>query len=193
MKISFLLPVMLLAAGTALADVNYNMAIQEAKRVAHTPGPGQSQPPQRPPAVSHKAPPVNPELAATMKNIADLRQDIAAVVQAEDAAAADQQRVPLMNHLAAAAMGTKASPKTVKKLAGDLITAIGRRPVSAPQQSILARNLHALFNCAQLSATQQKTLLDAVKKILNRSDVAPADATKVIVDLKAVTVETKKT
>ena len=65
---------------------------------------------------------MNPELAATLQNIANLRADLTAVSAAADAAAAGDQRMPLLNHLSAAAQGTKASTANVRKLPVDLIS-----------------------------------------------------------------------
>lgn len=188
MKTTLLLATVLLAAGAALADVNYNMAIQQAKRVAKNPGPSQSQPttPAQP-----QAPPVNPELAATMQNIADLRTDIAALVKAEDAAAADQQRIPLMNHLSAAALGKKASSDSVKKLADDLVSILERKQIPDVQQPVIAHYLHAFFNSSHLTASQQVTLLKGFKKILSGAGVTEDDADKIANDLKTIAAETK--
>lgn len=187
MKTTLLLSTVLLMAGTALADVNYHMAIDQAKRAANNHGPSQPQPPPSQP----QAPPMNPELAATMQNIGDLHKDIAALVNADDEAAAKQQRIPLLNHLSAAAFSKKASSDTVRKLADDLISAIQRKKIPDAQQMVLARYLHALFNSSQLPAGQQENLLKSVKKILSAADVADADADKVMEDLKAVAADTK--
>lgn len=190
MKTSLLLSTALLVTGTALADVNYNMAIDQAKRVANNPGPSQPSQNQHPPA-NRQAPKVNPELAATMKNIANLQADIAALVKARDAASAADQKSSLMNHLYAAAQGSKATPASVQKLAGDLIAIVTRKNIPPKQQTVLARNLHAMFNGAHLSTSLQHTLLDAVKKIVTQAGASTEEADKLAADLQAIARETK--
>lgn len=188
MKTSLLFSTALLLAGTALADVNYNMARDQAKRGANS---GNAQQPQSPGSSAPQAPPTDPALAATLKNVADLRADIAALVKADDATAAADQRMPLLNHLSAAAQGTKASAASVKKLAGDLIAAVSAKAKLTGKEVKLARGIHALFNGAHLSATQQQTLLGGIKKTLTEAGVADDDADKVTEDLTTVAAETK--
>jgi len=198
MKAFAVLAVILAFAGSAPADVNYNLAIGQAKRAvnqttaasqggtdpATPPAPGT--PPSPPP------PPANPELAATLQNIADLRADLDALVQAADATAGEDQRAPLMTHLSAASSRDKKAPAdSVKKLAGQLIAAISGKKNLTAQNVSLARDIHALFNGAHLSATQTQTLLDSVKKILTGAGV-PADATdNVVADLKQVAADSR--
>ena len=108
MKASVILAVTLAFAGTAPADVNYNLAIGQAKRAvnqttaASQGGAAPASPPASAAPPAQPAPPANPELAATLQNIADLRADLDALAQAADAQAGDDQRAPLMTHLSAA-------------------------------------------------------------------------------------------
>ena len=190
MKTFAILALVLAFAGAALGDVNYNIGKQQAKRAAGSgdapPGGTPSQP-QTP-----AAPPMDPALAATLQNIADLRADLDALNQAADASAGAEQRAPLMTHLsAAAAHDKKATTASVKKLAGHLIAAATGRKSLTAQNAQLAQNLHALFNGAHLSATQQQTALDGVKKILTGAGVPADDADSLVNDLKQVATETQ--
>ena len=55
----------------------------------------------------------------------------------------------------------------------------------------LAQYLHAIFNSSHLSQTQQQTVFDAMRKILQDGGVSPEDAATVVTDAKAVAAETK--
>ena len=146
--------------------------------------------PAPPPALS--APPMDPALAATLQNIADLRADLDAINQAADATAAGDQRASLMTHLsAAAAPGKKAATASIRKLAAQLIAATSGRKNLTAQNAKLARDIHALFNSAHLAAPQTQTLLDGFKKILTEAGVATSDADNVVSDLKQVATETQ--
>ena len=86
----------------------------------------------------------------------------------------------------------KKDPDAVKKLADDLQTAVsGRKKLVAAQQLKLAREVHALFNSAHLTATQQDTLVTDVQKILADGGASLDDAVNVATDLKAVVSQTK--
>jgi hypothetical protein len=187
----------LLAAGHLVAQ-NYNMAIQQARRasaqndaeqqqIQHaTGGSGGGQ------GAAGGAPapaPVDPALQATLSNISSLQIDFAAVVNATGDKA--DTKVSLMNNLSKAAQGTKASANSVKKLADDLLTALsGKTKLTAPQQTALAREIHALFNSSHLSSDQQEKLLAGVQKILTDAGAELDDAVNVVTDLKAVATET---
>lgn len=174
-----------LSSGAALGQ-NMSIAKDQAKRAAGTSPAGQT-----PAAQNPSAAPVDPALAATMKNVANLRADFAIISAAADATAAADQRVSLLNNLSAAAQGTKASTANVRKLAGDLINALaGRKKIPAQSQK-LGGVIHALFNGAHVSETQQETLLKEVTKILTDAEVPADDAAKVTEDLKAIAAETK--
>jgi len=176
-----------LLAGVALGDVNYSIAKGQAKHAAG----GQGNVPSGGAPAAPQTPPMNPELAATLQNIANLRADLTAVSAAADAAAAGDQRMPLLNHLSAAAQGTKASTANVRKLAADLISALaGRKKISESSQKI-AGTVHAMFNGAHVSAAQQETLLNELQKIFTAAEVPADAAAKVLNDLKAVAAETK--
>jgi hypothetical protein len=187
MKTSILILSGCLLAGVALGDVNYSIAKGQAKNAAG----GQGNAPSGGAPGAPQPPPMNPELAATLKNIASLRADLTAVSAAADATAAGDQRIPLLNHLSAAAQGTKASTANVRKLAGDLITALAGHKKITEQSQKIAGAVHALFNGAHVSATQQETLLDELQKIFTAAEVPADDAAKVLDDLKAVAAETK--
>jgi uncharacterized phage infection (PIP) family protein YhgE len=198
MKNIFLLAVTFALAGQALADVNYDLATKQARRAAdqnnaeqnrigREAGGGQSQSPSSP-----SAPPMDPVLAATLQNIADLKADLDALSQAADATAGAAQRVSLLNHLSsAAATGKKATTASIKKLADQLIATMSGRKNLAAQNTKLARSLHALFNGAHLSATQQETLLAGVKKVLTEAGVPAEDTDHLVASLKQVVTETQ--
>jgi len=191
---AFLAAVIALAfAFPARADVNYNLAKDQAKRAVNQSNAEQGIPPSYPQTPSAPGtPPADPALAATLQNITDLRADLTVLIQADDAQAGADQRAALMTHLsAAAAPGKKAATDSVKKLAGHLITAASGRKILAAQNAVLARDLHALFNRAHLSAVQQQTLLDSVKKILTDAGVPADDADNIISDLKQIAAETQ--
>jgi hypothetical protein len=193
MKFSAVILIAIAIAGTARADVNYNIAIGQAKRAVNqteaASGNQPSAPGQTPAAPTQ--PPVDPKLQATLQNIGDLKADFDVIVNAADAAAAGDQKISLLNHLSQAAQGGKAASGDVKNLAGDLITALAGRKNLLPQNQKLARSVHALFNGAHLSDAQTETLLAGVKKLLTTGGVTDPDAGKVADDLKAIAAATK--
>lgn len=173
---------------SAALGQNMSIATDQAKRASGqggAPPGGQAQAPS-----AQQPPPIDPALAATMKNIANLRADFV-VISAADAAAAADQRVSLLNNLSAAAQGTKAATANVRQLAGDLINALAGRKKILPQTQKLGGLIHALFNGAHVSDPQQETLLKEVSKILTEAEVPTDDATKVVETLKAIAAETK--
>jgi hypothetical protein len=188
---------LLVMAGGALAQ-NLNIAIQQAKRdnaqnnaeqqrIAGAANDGVA----APGGGAAPAAPVNPALQATLKNVASLQGDFAAIIVSTNKPDADQRNA-LLNDLVQAAQGTKATTDTVKKLADDLITAVaGQTKLAAAQQTKLARNVHALFNGAHLTSTQQQTLLDNVRKILTEAGATTDAVTDVVADLKTAATETK--
>lgn len=202
MKKIFLLAVTLAFAGRALADVNYDLATKQARRTSdqnnaeqnrigrEAGGGGQSSSPQSPSVPA--APPMDPALAATLQNIADLKTDLDALTAAADATAGAERRVSLLNHLSSAATaGKKATTASVKKLADQIIATVSGRKNLAAQNAKLARSLHALFNGSHLSATQLATLLSGVKKVLAEAGVATDDTDNLVAALKQVYTETQ--
>ena len=191
MKISCLILSGLLLAGLAHAQ-NMSIARDQARRAAAQ---TQERSGGGPPATGQnpngtQAAPADPVLAATLQNVAGLRADFT-TISAADETTAVEQRGSLLNHLSAAAQGTKASAANVRKLATDLTAALTGKKKIAPQTQKLGGIVHALFNGAHLSAAQQETLLNDVKKILTDAEVSAGDADKVIEDLKAIAAETK--
>jgi hypothetical protein len=193
--------VLLLAAGSALAQ-NYYLATQQARRdsaqndaeqqrIAREANGGAAAAPGGAAAPAPAQPP-NPVLQATLKNISGLQTDLAAILAAGDKTGAEQKNA-LLNDLSQASQSTtKASSDAVKKLGDDLVAALGANVKLAPGvQTKLARNIHAMFNSAHLTTTQQEAVLKDVQKVLTDGG-APADAaTTVVEDLKAVALETK--
>ncbi len=188
MKTAMFLLLGCLTAGVASGQ-NLFIAKDQAKRAAGTAPAGQTPAGQKPAAAQPT--PADPALAATMKNIAGLREDFTVISAAADAGAAADQHVALLNHLSSAAQGTKASVANVRKLAGDLINALAARKKITPQTQKLGGAIHALFNGAKLSETQLDVLLKDVTKILTDAEVPAGDTAKVVEDLKAIAAETK--
>ena len=161
---------------------------QRIQREANGPaGPAPAAPAPAPAA------PMDPVLQVTLNNISSLQSDFAAAVSAAGDQPDPAKKTSLLNNLSQAAQGEKkASADSVKKLADDLLTAVaGRKKLVAAQQTKLARDIHALFNSAHLSATQQQALLTDAQKILTDSGASLNDAVNVATDLKAVVAETK--
>jgi hypothetical protein len=189
-----------LSAVLTLQAQNYYLATQQAKR-ASTQNAAEQQrianaagTPGAPAAGSApaSAAPTDPALQATLKNIASLQGDFAAIIAAADKPD-PAQKVSLLNNLTQAAQGSsKASSDSVKRVADDLLTAVaGKSKLVAAQQTKLAREVHALFNSSHLTATQQQNLLADVQKTLVDAGVSLGDAVNVATDLKAVVAETK--
>lgn len=191
----------LLVVGSVLADP-YVIAKQRARGVsdqnaaeqqriqnaANGPGPASSAPASPAPG----APPVDPMLQATLNNINGLQADFAAFSTSASPQPDAAQKVSLLNNLSSAAQGKKASADSVKKLAADLMTAMGdKKKLTPAQHKKLAVYVHALFNSSHLSAAQQKTMLDDAQKILTDAGASLDDATNVVTSLKKIADETK--
>ena len=204
MKTSAMLCCGLCLAFSALADP-YVISKQQARRVAdQTPAdPQNSTPPASmpfrsrlaaPPAQAEpaaSAAPMDPALAATLQNIGNLRADIAAFNAVTNAAPEATQKTSLLNNLSAAAQGTKPAAETIKQLGDHLIAATCGKKMPPPQQTTLARDIHAVFNSSHLTAAQQKLMFDDVQKTLIAAGSLPADVGAVVTDLKTVATETK--
>jgi hypothetical protein len=185
---------MLFLAGTAFADP-YVMAKQQAQRTSDE-NTAEQQRLQRQMAApsanpTPNAPPMDPALAAAWQNVANLRADVAAFNSATNAPPDSAQKISLLNHLAAAAQGTKPPLADIKKLAAHLLTATAGKQIPAAQQTMLAREVHAAFNGSHLTDAQLQPLLDDTQKILTNAGASPDDAANVIADLKAIAAETK--
>ena len=193
MKLFVVLTVLLAFVGSALADVNYYLGKQQAKRDVSQSDAQQGITPAQPQSpAAPQAPPTDPALVATLQNIANLRADLDAINLAADAQSGAEQRASLMTHLsAAAAHDKKATSASLKKLVGHLIAATSGNKKLSAQNAKLARDFHALFNGAHLAAPQPQTLLDGFKKILTEAGVAATDADNVVNDLKQVATETQ--
>lgn len=144
------------------------------------------------PSAPGTAAPMDPKLAATMKNIGGLQKDFATLITATDKPDASD-KVALLNDLSQASQGdNKATSDSVKKLAEDIsIALVGQKKLTAPQQTKLAQQVHALFNSSHLSATQQQALLTSVQKILTDAGASLDAAVDVATDLKTIISETK--
>lgn len=183
MKMFFAIVCALGVAGSAFADV-YNMAIQQARNVAnHQSAPPAETHPALPPPQNN--PPANPELEATLQNIANLRADF------ENLGSNPTNTQPLTNDLIAAAQGAKPSSADVDKLAHDLAAAIAGNNNLRAQEPKLAQYVHAIFNSSHLSSAQRQMIFDGVQKMLQAGGVSADEVTKVIDDLKTIASATK--
>ena len=128
----------------------------------------------------------NPEatLAATFKNIANLRADLSELNYTAKASA--EQKALLLTHLTAAAQGKKPAADAVQTLAQDLLAAVLGKTTMSDHLNKLARNLHSLCNGATVTKAQEITLLDEVRKILLDSGATNEAAAKVVADLKTL-------
>jgi hypothetical protein len=184
-----------LVAGSIQADP-YSQSIQRARRTSDQNNAQQAtlMDPAAPaaPAAATPAPaPADPALAATLQNIAGLQADFAALALAATNTVTAEQRVALLNDLAAAAQGTKASRDSIQKTAKQLITLLPGKKIAAAQQNRLARCVHAAFNGAQFTAAQQQVIFDDIQKNLVAAAVPAADAAQLVALLKAAAAETK--
>jgi hypothetical protein len=193
MKTFIALSCALCAANSVLAGPD-EAAIRQARDVsgkltrAEQGNPSQTAP--APVAPPQSSPQANPQLEATLRNIAGLRADFAALGSLAATNSAATQTQLLMNDLATAAQGAKPSPVSVSKLADDLATATTGKVLAGAAQQKLAQYVHAIFNSSQLSAAQQRMILDGVPKLLQSGGASPDDATNVVNDIKTIAAET---
>ncbi len=160
------------------------MAKQQAKNVANNQS--QQQGGNQPAAPQYNPQtPSDPALQATLRNIANLRADL------DNLDSNPTNTVPLRKDLVIAAQGTKPSPASVEKLSQTLAAAVAGNTKLRTQHQKLAQYAHALSNGAHLTATQQQTILDNVRKILQDGGVPAENVTAVISDLKTIATETK--
>ena len=184
----------LCVADSVLADP-YSAAIRQAKDVsAKVTKADQGNPPSTAP--SPAAPPqANPQpdpvLEATLRNIASLHADFAALGKLAATNSTATQKQLLMNDLATAAQGAKPSPASISRLADDLVTATAGKVKADATQQKLAQYVHAIFNSSHLSPAQQQMIFDNVQKILQSGGASPDDATNVVNDIKTIATETK--
>jgi hypothetical protein len=127
----------------------------------------------------------DPVLAATLQNIANLQRDLAGL-QTDPA-----RKQPLLNDLAAAALGTRPSNRALAKLAADLATALQGKHLSPDQLKKLAQNTRAICNSSHLSEKQRQTIFEEVQRILQDGGVPADDAAKVANDFKTIAAETQ--
>ena len=169
------------------AQVNYSIAVQQARRAGdqsaaasqgNAPHPAQSAPAQNPS-------PMDPVLAATLQNIANLRSDF------DDLKTNVAPGRSFTNDLAAAAKETKASAASVLKLADDLQTAIAGNDKLRPKHQKLAQDIHAIFNAAHLSPEQEQMVHDDVQKILQDGGASDDATANLLDDIKEIAKETK--
>ena len=187
---------LMLSLGGAFADP-YQMAIQQAKRDS-----AQNDAEQRRLQNAEGANPsaqaatgqnsaANPALAATLQNITNLQVDLTAFIDSASDHPDSSQKIALMNDLSAAALGTKATPDSIKELAKDLFTAVAGNKKLLAQKLSLAREIHAVFNSSHLTPAQQQSIYDNLQKTLTTAGVSLDAAVDVVTDLKTIAGETK--
>jgi hypothetical protein len=179
-------------ANCVLADP-YSAAIRQAKDVSAKVTKAdqaslQSTSPATPPQTS---PQPDPVLEATLRNIAGLRADFAALGNLAGTNSLAIQNQLLMDDLAAAAQGAKPSPASISRLADDLATATAGKVKADVTEQKLAQDIHAIFNSSHLSPAQQQMIFDSVQKILLDGGTTPDEATHVADDIKQIATETK--
>ena len=169
----------------------YSAAIRQAKDVSAKvtrADQGNLPPSPAPPQTSTQPDPI---LEATLRNIAVLRADFAALGNATGTNSIAAPKQLLLNDLATAALGTKPSPASISSLADDLASSTAGKVKSEAGQQKLAQDVHAIFNSSHLGPAQQQMVFDSARKILQDSGTAPEDALRVINDLKQIATETK--
>jgi hypothetical protein len=183
-------------AGSVPAQVNYNVAIRQARNAAANEtaasqrGLEDPTPPAQPPQNNPATPP-DPALQATLQNIENLRNDFTAIISAAPAASLAALKQSLTNDLAVAAQGNKPQAASISKLADDLAAAIaGKQKLRAPQTK-LAQYVHAIFNSSHLTTAQQQMIFDGVQKILTDGGASPDETANVVSDIKTIASETK--
>jgi len=202
---SFIASICLLGTAGSVFAQNYYLATQQARRDSAQ-NDAEQQRIQREAGGSNGTPgvasryaaipaaaatPMDPKLQATLKNVAGLQADFAAIVASSDKPTPDQ-KTALLNDLSEAAQGTKASSGSIKKVADDLWPAMtGQKRLAAAQQRKLAQEVHALFNSSHLTAPQQQTILNNIQKALTDAGTSLDDTVNLVTDLKAVVAETK--
>jgi hypothetical protein len=194
MKTFIALSCALFVANGVLADP-YSAAIRQANdvsgKVTRAEQGNESQTAPSPGAPPQSNPQADPVLEATLRNIANLRADFAALGSLAGTNSAATQSQLLMNDLSTAAQGAKPSPASISKLADDLVATTAGKEKSEAAQQKLAQYMHAIFNSSHLSAAQQLMIFDDVQKILQNGGASPDDAANVVNDIKAIATETK--
>ena len=181
-------------ANSALADP-YSAAMRQARDVsAKVTRAEQGNPPAtspQPAAPPQTRPQPDPALEATLRNIAGLRADLAALGNLTGTNSANPQKQLLLNDLTTAAQAAKPSPATVSRLADDLAAATAGKVKTDATHQKLAQDVHAIFNSSHLSPAQQQMIFDDVQKILRSGGASPDDATNVVNDIKKIATETR--
>lgn len=195
MKTAVILSALLVTSNMAVADI-YSSAIRQANNVANgQPREGAPQAPPAqvtpPPAAPPAAAQPDPVLEATMRNVASLKTDFAALANLANTNAVTTQRQELLDDLNEAAQANKPAPADVTKLAADLVAATVGRDKIQPQLQKLAQSIHAIFNSSHLTPAQEQMLFDSVEKILHDNGASFDDIQRVINDIKAIAAETK--
>jgi len=192
MKTPVIIFCVFLAAGSAFAQGIYNIAKQQARNVAAGEPPQGAPPPAKtPPQNTPPAPPPNPALEATLKNISNLSVDFDAIGKLAELKPDAPQKKLLLDDLTTAPQGVKPSPASTSTLADNLASAVVGKAAMQPQHAKLAQDVHAVFNGSHLSTTQQQIIFDDVQGILQTGGATADDITNVVSDIKTIVTETK--
>ncbi len=204
MKLFILCLCLLLTAGESAFAAGKKKSGKSSGKSSNNTAPANTQPatpadpqPVQPPTTAPApeptlaAVPVDPVLAATQRNIAELRANFAVLNNCTNDTPTAEQKTSLLNNLKAAAQGTTPPEDSIHQLTDHLLTATLGRKQMQTQQLPLARYVHAAFNGAHLKEAQQKMIGDAVKGILTDSGVPKDDAIAIVGDLQKIAGETQ--
>ncbi|HEU5396688.1 MAG TPA: hypothetical protein VFV81_05935 [Verrucomicrobiae bacterium] len=191
MKTMVILGLVAAAAVTAPADP-YSAAIRQANHVATSAPQQENTRIQEASAAPTQAPPPNPQLEATLQNIANLRVDFDNLARLSETNSTDAVKSSLLTNLFIAAQGTKPSQASAVQLVDHLTDAMAGRAGLSDSYTKLAQDVHAIFNSSHLTAVQQETLLAEVQQILQSGGVTTDLALNVVGDLKAIAEQTSE-
>jgi hypothetical protein len=143
------------------------------------------------------APPTQPAAAntaatpTTSPNIARLQADLAALKSGSDVTAEQKQK--LSRDLAAAAeTAVKPSAANAKKLADDLSSAFGEKPLPAPSRARLVQELDAVLNPSRYPQAKLDGIFGDIQAIFQENGLARKDAVAIADDVKAIAAEVRK-
>ena len=126
------------------------------------------------------------------QSLAKLKADLAVIKPNTPVPAAQKQQIA--KDLMAVAQGaSKPSQTTVASLASSLADAVAEKPLADNSTSRLMSNLAAVLNPTKISPAQMQAIYDDIQAIFQANGTARKDAVKIVDQVKAVGVETRKT
>jgi hypothetical protein len=151
------------------------------------PTPSQAAPPSQPSAPSASTAP-SPLL---QQSLAKLRTDLAAFKP--NSPVTPQQKLQFKNDLLASAQGaSKPSSATISVLADSLSAAFTQSAFPDKDRDRLVSRLAAVLNPANIQSAQMEAIYADVQAIFQANGLARKDAVKIVDQVKAVGVETRK-